>query len=426
MVTKKRVYRTITINRVNLNRLHLACQGLKLCIGIDVAKEVPFVCFMTQTGEILLMLKFNHPSETRRFLQLLTDLPAEQVVCAMESTGTYGDALRHLLFKAGIPVFRVATQKSEKMAEVYDGVPSQHDAKCAAILAKLHFDGNSQLWPLDDHDCRELKAHFAQLEWYDKQQGRNINKLEALLARHWPELPQILKLKSATLLELLAEFGSPAQVALHSKKAAKLMRKIGKNFLEQEKIDAILASASTTVGLPILEQETTWIKMLASDTRRIQKSIDQVKKLFHKASQHIEPIQQMAPVVGHVTATVLYLKMGSSKLYHSPKGYIKAMGLNLAIIQSGKSKVGQLHISKRGDSTVRKYLYFAVMRWVQDDPWAKAWYLKKVQRDGGKIKMKAMIALMRKLAQGLWHVGQGQTFDSSKLFDLSKLSPAVQ
>ena len=96
------------------------------------------------------------------------------------------------------------------------------------------------------------------------------------------------------------------------------MRKIGKNFLEQEKIDAILASASTTVGLPILEQETTWIKMLASDTRRIQKSIDQVKKLFHKASQHIEPIQQMAPVVGHVTATVLYLKMGSSKLYHSP------------------------------------------------------------------------------------------------------------
>lgn len=422
MIIKKRVYRTISINAVNLKKLHQACLEQNLCVGIDVAKEVPFACIMTQSGEILLLLKFQHPTETRRFVQMLADLPASQLVCALESTGTYGDALRYLLLQAGIPVYLVSAHKAEKMAEVYDGVPSQHDAKCAAIIAKLHHDGISTLWCIDDQECRELKALFAQYDWYNKQLSRNINKLEALLARHWPELPQQLKLDSPTLLELLISFGNPEAVTRQSHKAKKLMRRVGKNFLLQEKIDAILESASTTVGLPVLETESNWIRMLASDTRRLQKEQKLVLKQLKQTAQHIEPITQMAPAVGDVTATIIYLKMGPASLYDSPKSYLKAMGLNLAIIQSGTSKLGQLHISKRGDSTVRKYLYFATMRWIQNDCWANAWYLKKVQRDGGKLKMKALIALMRKLVQGLWHVGQGNTFDSSKLFDLSKLS----
>jgi hypothetical protein len=34
---------------------------------------------------------------------------------------------------------------------------------------------------------------------------------------------------------------------------------------------------------------------------------------------------------------------------------------------------------------------------------------------------RAAVALMRKLAKGLYHVGRGGTFDSSKLFDTRRL-----
>lgn len=41
-------------------------------------------------------------------------------------------------------------------------------------------------------------------------------------------------------------------------------------------------------------------------------------------------------------------------------------------------------------------------------------------RDGG-VKMKALTAIMRKVAAGLWHVAQGKEFDARKLFDVKRL-----
>ena len=43
--------------------------------------------------------------------------------------------------------------------------------------------------------------------------------------------------------------------------------------------------------------------------------------------------------------------------------------------------------------------------------------------DGGK-KAKGVIALMRKFAKALFHVARGAVFDSTKLFDISRLQLA--
>ena len=45
---------------------------------------------------------------------------------SMESTGTYGDALRAALAAAGLEVHRVGGKAAHDYAEVFDGVPSQH------------------------------------------------------------------------------------------------------------------------------------------------------------------------------------------------------------------------------------------------------------------------------------------------------------
>ena len=95
------------------------------------------------------------------------------------------------------------------------------------------------------------------------------------------------------------------------------------------------------------------------------------------------------------------------------------MGLNLKEVSSGKHK-GELSITKRGPGLCRWYLYLAVLRWLRADPVVKRWYAEKVARDGGG-KKKALVALMRKLCRGLWHVAQGSRLDSRKLFDAKKL-----
>ena len=79
-----------------------------------------------------------------------------------------------------------------------------------------------------------------------------------------------------------------------------------------------------------------------------------------------------------------------------------------------------LQITKRGSGPARQYLFMATLRLLQKDEVVKAWYEKKVRRDGG-IKLKAIVAIMRKLARALWYVARGDRFDSTKMFDVRRL-----
>ena len=87
---------------------------------------------------------------------------------------------------------------------------------------------------------------------------------------------------------------------------------------------------------------------------------------------------------------------------------------------SGKFQ-GHLKLTKHGPGRARQYLWLAVCRWVRQDPLAQVWFERKVVRDGGK-KAKALVALMRKLAGALYHIGRGDPFDSAKLFDARRLA----
>ena len=82
--------------------------------------------------------------------------------------------------------------------EVYDGVASLHDSKCAAIIAKLHIDGRSSLWQDRPESERELKAAVATMDVYHVQYLRLIHQLESWLARYWPEVTQLVALTHET------------------------------------------------------------------------------------------------------------------------------------------------------------------------------------------------------------------------------------
>ena len=80
-------------------------------------------------------------------------------------------------------------------------------------------------------------------------------------------------------------------------------------------------------------------------------------------------------------------------------------------------------ITRRGSGRSRRWLYFAVLRLLQKDKIVKCWYDKKVNRDGG-LKMKGLVAIMRKLVKALWYVARGEEFDTGKMFDVRKLNLA--
>ena len=142
-----------------------------------------------------------------------------KLVVAMESSGTYGDCLRQALADNDIKVQRVSSKAAHDYAEVFDGVPSQHDGKDAAVVAELAALGKAMPWEYQPADAWEQELAYW-VEWMvAHRQTLTIwqGRLEGLVARHWPEATQVLKLSSATLLRALKHYGSPQALAADPK-----------------------------------------------------------------------------------------------------------------------------------------------------------------------------------------------------------------
>jgi transposase len=421
---KKRAYHRTPIGEFSPSSLPKSNDGSRIVLAIDVAKRDMVAAITNDRAEVLATVAWKHPEQTPRLLEVLGELRADArtIEAAMESSGTYGDTLRRQLQEAGVVVYQVSGKRVNDAKVVYDGVASLHDAKSSAIIAKLHVDGRSAVWEDRSEDERALKAAVSTMDLYQVQYLRLVHQLESWLARHWPEVTELVEVTSATLLALLARIGGPGDVAADPEAARRLMTGMSHRLMAPEKIERVIASATTTVGVPLVHHERLALSTLANEAHRAVRLYKVSKHALEKLAQG-GPSQAVAPAVGNTTAAVLYTEVGDPRRFASAQAYMKAFGLNLKEKSSGMY-TGRLRITKAGPGRARQYLWLAVYRWRRRDPIAQAWYEAKVRRDGGS-KARAVVALMRKLVKALYHVARGAPFDSAKLFDVARLGLAA-
>lgn len=421
---KRRAYRRTAINQFEPQMVREKTTGTRLVLAIDVAKEDMVAALATETSEVLVTLAWKHLDESPTLLAKLDELRrlGFTIEAVMESTGTYGDVLRHQLQAAGFLVYQVSGKRVHDAKVVYDGVASLHDSKSSAIIAKLHLDGRSSVWKDRPEAERELKAAVATMDIYQVQYLRLIHQLESWLARYWPEVTRLVELSSATLLAVLARIGGPGDVAASSTAVRKLMTGMSHRLMTAEKIEQVLDSASKSVGLPLLPAERVALMAIAAEAHRSLRAYKAAKQTMLELTAG-GASESMAPAVGDVTAAVLLTEVGDPREFPSARAYVKAFGLNLKEKSSGKWQ-GKLRITKNGSGRARQYLWLAVFRWRKKDPIVQAWYAAKVKRDGGK-KARAVVALMRKLVKALFHVARGAPMDTQRLFDVNRLRLAA-
>jgi transposase len=416
----KGIYRTTRINSANEQELR-ELLGEHVYIGTDIAKKLQYARFAKadELG-VYRTFRWEHPKETPAFFGLCERLRAlgMKLEVVMEPTGTYGDPIRVGLAQRGIPVFRVNGKQVHDMAEVIDRVPSSHDPKSGALLVQLHALGASKPWGEDDDAQRRLAARVRILDRVETLYRQRLNQLEAVIARHWPELTTVLSLDRATTLALLCEYGDPAHVAQSAAQARMLMRRTGGSFLDAEKIEEVLRTAGTTCGVGMVPEERLEVRLLAKDALELREKRQKAAAEIEEATVGTVA-ETMHVFAGKLTAAVFVAAGVNPVRFDSPKALVKGFGLNLKEHSSGTKK-GTRRISKRGDGLARRWLYWMALRRIDADPVVGAWFRAKAARDGGQ-KMKAVVAVMRKLCSALWHVGRGQTFDARKLFDVRRL-----
>jgi transposase len=423
---KKRVYQAVTIKKINIEKLLEFTSSKRIVFSVDAAKEDFYGALLNEEKIVLQTIKWQSPDNVEQMLDLLEGLKAKRLEVVLEPTGTYGDTFREQAQKRGFPIYLMSPKRVYDAREIFDGVPSSHDAKAASIIGKLHLDGLSKTWPEKSERQRQLAAALSMADIYHRQYHDNLNRLEAQLARVWPELPRILPLTSASLPALLMSYGSPRKTVADAQNARDLLKKTSNSALSHSKIGKVIESAANTIGVAMILEEEEAIERLAAEIERNRVALRESKKKVERIMSSADlpdGIKKMSAAAGAITTATLLCKLGEPTLYDSAGAWLKAAGLNLKERSSGMYK-GVLKITKRGPGSVRRYLYMMALRYIGFDEVTKRWYAKKVKRDGGK-KRKAIVALMRKLLSGLWRVGRdGVAFDSDKLFDKARL-PAV-
>ena len=415
-VRKKRTYRAKEINAVRVSEIVAGHDGCPATVGIDVGKDDLFV--MLRWGAEMFSGPWHAANRTgiRGVVEFLVMVSrGRKLMVALEPTGTYGDALRYALTQAGLNVQRVEGKATHAYAEIFDGVPSQHDRKDAAVVAELAAVGKSKPWPYDEGSV-ENQERTCWVQRVEAAQGTmqiGTGRLEGLLARHWPEATQVLQLNSVSLLKTLAHYGGPEGLAKDS--AARVhLAGWGRSLLTPEKIRALMKSAAETVGVPQGKYDREWVQECAQEILDARRKKQRGKRELKRLGAGNEGLSRLGAAVGYATASVLWVYLGDPQDYHCGAAYRKAMGLNLKERSSGKW-IGQLRITKRGPGAVRRWLYLASMRLLKKKR-VRDWFEAKKKRDGGRGG-KALIGVMRKLSMALYRVAVDDvTFDAGKLF----------
>lgn len=407
---KKHTYRAKNVNKIDWAHLKERIGREPAVFAIDVAKEKQYALLSTADESVFELIHWQHPAQTREVLAGLASLNSE-ITVVMESTGTYGDALRYQFRRLGFDVFQASAKRVADAREIYDGVPSLHDAKAAVVITRLHRSDLTRPWRESTETERELDARRREFDLHQRNHRRNQNRLEGVLARHWPEVLALVPLDSITLEALLIEYGTPAALAADPQAADKL-RTWSQGKLAADKIEAIVAGACTTLGQPCLPAEREWIQALADEMRHARLQQKRAKAALEAAVEADGGLTELAALIGLVSTAVLLSCRLDPRHFADARGFLKALGLNLKEKSSGRHQ-GQLKLTKRGCSTARSYLYFAALRLIRANPVIKAWYERKADP---RAKNKTVIALMRKLAKALWHVARGERFDAAKLF----------
>ena len=258
-MAKSKPYSSVSVKSVDVAAFSAEHAGQGCVLGIDVAKFELMAVLRWPDGSFQRPWRVVNPDEVGLLVAKLKELgavlgstpvPGGAVTVAMESSGTYGDAARQALSDAAIEVRRVSAKAVKDQAETFDGVPSQHDGKDAAIIADLCGRGKGKPWAMTAGDAvdQEIRYWVRRVDAAQRIKQMWGGKVEALLARHWPEATRLMSGSSATLSKALVHFGGPAALSADPNAPQKL-RSFGGHYLTDAKIAALIASARSSGGV---------------------------------------------------------------------------------------------------------------------------------------------------------------------------------
>lgn len=398
-----------------------------LVIGIDIAKErhaaqaINFRGIVLSNKPIIFSNDrsgFEHLERTIRKLQ--TTHGMDDVIIGMESTGHYWFNLANWLVKQGIDVVLVNPLTTKRNKENRDNSPSKNDPKDALVIADAVSRGYYASFSPKDEAFRRIRVVVTNREHWVVERGRIENRIHRWLDIRFPEYGQAFEdIFSARSLATLRRFSTPSDLL---QLTPERMIEIWGEYMSRpgglrgkRKAIELLELARHSVGDTFALEEDKWeLTHLVDEYERIQRIVEEADEMIKKMLPEIPGSELVLSVGVSAPATAAILAFGGdlSKLSHGNQLLRKA-GLNLAEKSSGKYK-GKIKLTKRGNSLLRKHLYFTVFRLLSHNSAFQALHTHNIEVKR-MTKMQSIMKLIGKLARMLVAMArQGEEFSLDK------------
>jgi transposase len=397
-----------------------------LIVTMDIGKTVHFGYFRAPNGEDVKPFPFyNYRKSFNEFWEKVCQFKAEQsleeIVVGFESTGPYAEPLCNFLREKPVKLVQVNPVHTKRVKELQGNSPNKTDKKDPKVIADVISLGHALTMVVPEGAAAQLRRLSNARERALKSRTVKINQVQDLIFLIFPEFSQVMKdTKTKSARYLIKNYPTPDSiVAMGLETLAVTLRKVSRGKLGQKRAEELFEAAQASVGIKEgRESILLEIDHLISNIDNEDLFIEGLEKQIEHYLTQVPYSQSILSVkgIGNVTVGGLIGEVGDFKKFNTISEVMKLAGLDLYEISSGKHK-GLHRISKRGRPLMRKLLFFASINAVKSKGIMHAYY--KQMLDRGMLKMKALIAVSRKLLAIIFALARNNTHYVENYSDIS-------
>jgi len=360
----------------------------RLLVGLDIA-QAEHVVHLRHAHTRVVVPQFAIPNSTRGFTQLWARIEQAQratgcreVVCGLEPTGTYHEAVARFLETQGADVLLLSSSVAYWNRRTQDGTWDKNDRKDAANCADLLEQGKVLFYSQPEGPLAELRRLVKCLR-------RARGELAACKAR-W----------RTTLRPALGPMGEPLPNRLRAELPALLQAwepaAPGRPAVAKGRLPLGLATACADLGAQVAA---------------VQARITAIEGALTPLAERLPayPLLRTIPGVGPTVAAILLAEVGDIAWFTKFSQLRKLAGLDIIRVQTGNF-TGQWRISKCGRGLLRWALYHAAMGLARTTAGRARLAALKAKRHGDRYAgLKAIVELAAKVLRIVWGVWRSGT-----------------
>ncbi|MCL6573232.1 MAG: IS110 family transposase [Bacillus sp. (in: Bacteria)] len=379
-----------------------------LVVGVDIAQQFhvaravnfrgivvgdPLTFENNEEGFTLLLHWINKLKRTKNL---------DAAIVGMEPTGHYWINLSKWLFEQTIDVVTVNPYHVKRNKENRDNTQSKSDKKDALVIADMVKNGYYAIIRPTSESFEKLRVLMANRDVIVKRLVSSINQLNRWVDIVFPELRQVFKdVTGKGAIATLRLFPTPIELcSMEPQNVVIGWKSLMKRQPGLRKAQLLIHLAKRSIGTrQALDAYTFHLEQLLEEYDLATTQLERVEQQVTEVLTQIPYAKQLLTIKGisEISLAGILGEAGDLSGFAHGNSLLRHGGLHLAEASSGKWK-GQIVISKRGRSRLRRFLYLATMSLVMNNPEFKAIHDNNVKVKKIK-KMKSIMKLVGKLAR---------------------------